>query len=94
MRVLPSLRVPSPSLFLSPVAACLATPLPHPVLRLCSDSRRRQVLLPQGILRPARRAGHTPSRPAGRTRPRGPGPLYTVHRDLDGHVGMDVALVT
>ena len=74
VRVLPSLRVPSPSLFLSPVAACLATPLPHPLLLLCSDSRRRQVLLPQGILRPARRAGHTPSRPAGRTRPRGPHP--------------------
>ena len=45
-----------------------------------------------GILRPAR-AGRPPSRAApgtrlaGRTRPRGPGSLYTVRHDLDGHGG-------
>ena len=38
-----------------------------------------------GILRPARRAGPSPSRPAGSSRSRWQGPLYTVRRDLDGH---------
>ena len=43
-----------------------------------------------GIIRQARRAGPSPSRPAGRSRPRVPAPLFTVRRDLDGHVGLDV----
>ena len=41
-----------------------------------------------GIIRPAPAGRHpSPSRPAGRTRPSGPGPLYTVHRDHGGHGG-------
>ena len=41
---------------------------------------------------PAGPAGRhpSPSRPAGRTRPRGPEPLYTVRRDLVGHGALDV----
>ena len=41
---------------------------------------------------PAGPAGRhpSPSRPAGRTRPRGPEPLYTVRSDLVGHGALDV----
>jgi hypothetical protein len=35
--------------------------------------------------RPLRAGPPSPSRPAGRSRPRGPEPLYTVRRDPDGH---------
>ncbi len=35
--------------------------------------------------RPRRAGPPSPSRPAGRSRPRGPEPLYTVRRDPDGH---------
>jgi hypothetical protein len=93
VRVLPSLRVPSPSLFLSPVAACLATPLPHPCALILAGGRfsfRRALSgRPAGpaTLRVGPRAAPGS---AGRTRLRGPGPLYTVRRDLDGHVGLDV----
>jgi len=75
--------------FFSPAAGAAAAPLAPPTL--CTDSRSRQVLFLFGIIRPARRAGSpSPSRPAGRTRPRGPEPLYTVRRDLVGHGALDV----
>jgi hypothetical protein len=45
---------------------------------------------------PAGPAGRhpSPSRPAGRTRPSGPGPLYTVRRDHGGHGGHGALDVT
>ena len=48
-----------------------------------------------GIIRPAPAGRHpSPSRPAGRTRPSGPGPLYTVRRDHGGHGGHGAPDVT
>jgi hypothetical protein len=48
-----------------------------------------------GIIRPAPAGRHpSPSRPAGRTRPSGPGPLYTVRRDHGGHGGHGALDVT
>jgi hypothetical protein len=82
---------------------CSNTPAPPvvPFALILADGRSLFLL---GILRPARRAGHHPSRAApselgrirdaargtrlaGRARPHGPGSLYTVRRDLDGHGG-------
>ena len=65
------------------------TPAP-PVVSFALIPTGGRILLPQGIIQPGRRAGPAPSRPAGRTRPSGPGPLYTVHRDHGGHGALDV----
>ena len=73
--------------FSSPVASSLATPLPHPLSFALIPTGGR-FLLPQGMAlsgRPRRAGPPSPSRPAGRSRPRGPEPLYTVRRDPDGH---------
>ncbi len=45
-----------------------------------------------GLALSCRLGGPAPSlsRPAGLTRPSGPGPLYTVRRDLDGHCALDL----
>jgi hypothetical protein len=78
--------------------ALLLHPLQHPCptrCSCCSDPYRRQVSISAGHY-PAGPAGRhpSPSRPAGRTRPSGPGPLYTVHRDHGGHGGHGALDVT
>jgi hypothetical protein len=79
--------LPSPSLFQPCCCIPCNTPAP-PVVPFALIPTGGRFLLPQGIIRPAPAGRHpSPSRPAGRTRPSGPGPLYTVHRDHGGHGG-------
>ena len=71
-------------------SALLLHPLQHPcpTLSFALIPTGGRFLLPQGMAlsgRPRRAGPPSPSRPAGRSRPRGPEPLYTVRRDPDGH---------
>ncbi len=75
-------------------SALLLHAVQHPCPTRCafrSNSCRRQAS-PSAGHSSAGPAGRppSPSRPAGHTRPRGSGPLYTVRRDLDGHGALDV----
>ena len=82
--------LPSPSLFQPCCCIPCNTPAP-PVVPFALIPTGGRFLLPQGIIRPAPAGRHpSPSRPAGRTRPSGPGPLYTVRRDHGGPGALDV----
>jgi hypothetical protein len=86
--------LPSPSLFQPCCCIPCNTPAP-PVVPFALIPTGGRFLLPQGIIRPAPAGRHpSPSRPAGRTRPSGPGPLYTVRRDHGGHGGHGAPGVT